>query len=251
MAKKAKIVGGFDVYKAAQRAVEHGVQPHPSETPAAPSGKTPGAGKAKKPAARIGHTALPTRLDIACQSCGFEFQITGRAQNTACPKCKALIELADYTIDQDWNTSITTGGKIRITDTGVVHYGNLVATDIKLDGALRSGRLRAFRLLEIGPKAEYGEEEITCRDLRVAEGARVSFKKKRQFRNVEVHGELSGRIEATGLISVKAGGLLRGTIQGAHLEVEEGGGLRARLKIRIPEASEATTEPNEKLRKTA
>ena len=39
------------------------------------------------------------------------------------------------------------------------------------------------------------------------------------------------RNEAAGLVSIRAGGHLKGTVRGAHLQVEEGGGLSARVFI--------------------
>ena len=38
-------------------------------------------------------------------------------------------------------------------------------------------------------------------------------------------------MEATGLVSIHEGGHLKGTVRGAHLQVEEGGGLSARVFI--------------------
>ena len=64
-----------------------------------------------------------------------------------------------------------------------------------------------------------------------AAGAEVVFKRKVNYRDVEVLGLLKANVQATGLVRVRAGGLLRGRVRGPRLAVEEGGGLVAHLKI--------------------
>ena len=56
-------------------------------------------------------------------------------------------------------------------------------------------------------------------------------------------GALRAKLESTGVITVKPGGLLEGQIQAQHLIVEEGGGLKAQL--RIGPKSEVATEDEE------
>ena len=52
-----------------------------------------------------------------------------------------------------------------------------------------------------------------------------------QIHHLELFGTLEGDVEATGLVSIHEGGHLKGTVRGAHLQVEEGGGLSARVFI--------------------
>ncbi|NCC53368.1 MAG: polymer-forming cytoskeletal protein, partial [Spartobacteria bacterium] len=58
-----------------------------------------------------------------------------------------------------------------------------------------------------------------------------------QFRHVEVAGDLSASFEASGLVAIKATGVIRGDIRAARLSVEEGGGLLGQMQIEQLEAA--------------
>ncbi len=80
--------------------------------------------------------------------------------------------------------------------------------------------------------------------MRIAPGAEFKFKQEARYRNVEIFGSLQAKLESTGIITVKPGGLLEGEVQAQHLVVEDGGGLKALLRIApkqkdIPEDEEA------------
>ena len=75
------------------------------------------------------------------------------------------------------------------------------------------------------------QEDITASDLRVAAGLTVDWRGKVLFRNVDVYGELNVDLACSGLLSVFPGGHFRGKLQGAHLMVEEGGGLNGEFRV--------------------
>ena len=59
----------------------------------------------------------------------------------------------------------------------------------------------------------------------------MKLKYKLQIHHLELFGTLEGDVEATGLVSIHEGGHLKGTVRGAHLQVEAGGGLSALVSI--------------------
>jgi cytoskeletal protein CcmA (bactofilin family) len=65
----------------------------------------------------------------------------------------------------------------------------------------------------------------------MAPGAEFKFKQEARYRNVEIFGTLHAKLESTGIITVRPGGLLSGEVQAQHLVVEDGGGLKATLRI--------------------
>ena len=93
------------------------------------------------------------------------------------------------------------------------------------------GRARALRTLELGAGAIFSEKAVSGSDLRIASGADFKFKQEAKYHNVEVFGAFRARLEATGVVTVKPGGLLEGEIHTEHLIVEDGGGLKADLHI--------------------
>jgi cytoskeletal protein CcmA (bactofilin family) len=240
--RKTKVVDGFSAIQAAARARKEKPPGAPPAPAAAPSRAPAEAGRAT----RIGHTALPTRYEINCYECGFSFHLTGRTQGTYCPKCRQLIEIVDYTIESEWTDALKTAGRIHLAATGVVKSGELVGCDVLLNGRVDGGSLRAYRWLEIGPGAAFAPERVTGQDLRVAAGATVATRDSLSFRHVEVSGVLKARLTATGQVVIKPGGLLQGELRAAHLTVEEGGGLKAKLRV-----EPAAAEEELPLRKTA
>ena len=202
--------------------------PAANEPPAAPD---EAAHDAQHPGARVARTTLPVKHQIDCYECGYKFQVHGRVKTTHCPKCRALLNLGDHVIDTEWSDTIKTAGTIRLTPTGVLKNGDLIGADVILEGIIEGGRARALRMLELGAGAIFSEKAVSGPDLRIAAGADFKFKHDAKYRNVEILGTFRARLEATGVITVKPGGLLEGEIQTEHLVVEDGGGLKAQLHI--------------------
>jgi len=203
---------------------------------AAPDVQTPGA--------RVARTTVPVKHAIECYECGYKFQVHGRATTTHCPKCRVLLDFKDYLIDSEWVETIKTAGTIRLTTTGVLKSGDLIGAEVIIEGIIEGGRVRALRTLELGAGAIFSEKAVSAPDLRIAPGAEFKFKQETRYRNIEIFGALQAKLESTGIIIVKPGGLLEGEIQAQHLVVEDGGGLKALLRIapkteNVPEGEEA------------
>ena len=186
---------------------------------------------ASKTGARVARTAVPVKHQIDCYECSYKFQTHGRVTSTHCPKCRALLDLTDHTIDTEWVDTIKTAGLIRLTPTGVLKSGDLIGADVVVEGIIEGGRVRALHTLELAAGAIFSEKAISGPDLRIGSGAQFKFKQPAKYRNVEICGSLQAKLAATGLITVKPGGLLEGEIHAEHLAVEDGGGLNAQLYI--------------------
>jgi cytoskeletal protein CcmA (bactofilin family) len=229
---KNRKVNTLDSY-ATIRAVAR-TKPVPATQPPAPDNagaSEEAAHDAQALGARVARTTLPVKHQIDCYECGYKFQVHGRVTTTHCPKCRALLNLGDHVIDTEWVETIKTAGTIRLTPTGILKNGDLIGAEIILEGIIEGGRARALRTLELGAGAIFSEKAVSGPDLRIASGADFKFKQEAKYRNVEIAGTLHARLEATGVITVKPGGLLEGNIQTGHLVVEDGGGLKAQLRI--------------------
>ena len=229
--RKVNTLDGFATIRAVARA-----KSAPTPPPAAPvSEATPQAdvlpADLQKPGARVARTAVPVKHHIECYECGYKFQMHGRASSTHCPKCRALLDLTDHTIDTEWIETIKTAGTIHLAPTGVLKSGDLIGADIIVEGIIEGGRARALRTLEVRAGAIFSEKAIAALDLRIGPGAEFKFKQPAKYRNVEVCGTLNSTLQATGVVTVKAGGLLVGEVHAEHLIVEDGGGLKAKVRI--------------------
>lgn len=198
----------------------------------------------QKTGARVSRTTVPVKHHIECYECSYKFQVHGRATTTHCPKCRVLLDFKDYLIDAEWVETIKTAGTIRLAATGVLKSGDLIGAEVIIEGIIEGGRARALRTIELGAGAIFSEKAVSAPDLRIAPGAEFKFKQEARYRNVEIFGTLHAKLESTGIIIVKPGGLLEGEVHAQHLVVEEGGGLKAMLRIAhkseaIPENEEA------------
>src|SRR6266404_9248281 len=95
-----------------------------------------------------------------------------------------------------------------------------------------------------GADTAFSEKIASAPDLRIAPGAEFKFKQEARYRNVEIFGTLHAKLESTGIITVRPGGLLSGEVRAQHLVVEDGGGLTAMLRIApksevVPEGEQA------------
>lgn len=227
--RKSTEVDGLSVVRALRHAQEAGHDRPPPSEPAAPAPPVRPAADAKS--ARIGRTAIPTRHEIHCYECQYAFQITGRAHKLFCAKCKTELEQADVTLDTECRETVKTTGVIRLAAGGTLVAGALIACDVVLAGKVRGGTVKAYRRLEIEAGAEFDQDLLSSMDLRVGPGAIVTFRGKKMYRHVEVAGELDAHLAANGVITVRAGGHLKGRLFGGHLVVEEGGGLTAEVEV--------------------
>ncbi|MBU0676950.1 MAG: polymer-forming cytoskeletal protein [Verrucomicrobia bacterium] len=229
--RKAKLVSGYAAMKAARRAAHDTDEIRPEFDEAKGSGQV-------KPGSHIGTTVLPTKHEIVCYECDYIFHITGRQKDTVCPKCRARLEILDHTIEGDWSGDLRTGGTIHVTTDAVLKSGEIKGSNVILQGKIDGGRIRAFQWLELHDTAVFEEKDFEAKDLRIPAGADITLKRKAMFRRVDVVGRLKAKVHASGLVSVRTGGLLEGEVHGPHLMVEDGGGLKVKAGILPLEAEE-------------
>lgn len=242
--RKVNTLDSYATIRAVAR-TKHAPKPTP---PVAPAPDVPASTDAPLPdpqklGARVARTTVPVKHLIECYECSYKFQVHGRATTAHCPKCRVLLDFRDHTIDTEWVETVKTAGTIRLAPTGVLKGGNLIGAEVILQGIIESGRARALRVLELGAGAIFSEKAVSAPDLRIAAGAEFKFKQEVKCRNVEISGTLRGKLTATGVVTVKPGGLLEGEVQTEHLIVEDGGGLKA--VVRIGPKSDAVPEDDE------
>ncbi len=247
---KTKVVDGFTALRAIQQG--KGSKRNESNERETREPETVKPEPAARPSGRgIGRTVMPTKFEIICYKCGFEYCVTGRADYTYCPKCRERLERTDHVITGALTQNLVTVGKVHLTETASIDSATVVAREFILEGTVKSGRVEVTGMLEIGPNASYTEKLITARDLRIPAASKVTLRSHASYRNVEVMGRLKAKLRATGVITVKPGALLKGDIRGAHLVVEEGGGVFADLVIEPDKAHEAENDKGVPAQKTA
>lgn len=231
--KRTKMMDGYSVVRSLAKAKQDGVLPQPGAHRNAEdlsSHPPPAAMPTDSP--HIVKTIQPTKRTIRCFKCGYEFQLAGTTKTIYCSKCREKIDLGDYVVDRPWSEEIQTGGSVIVRPTGRLENARVRAGNVILEGEMdENSSIECTQWLELGAAAKPHPRQLTMRNLRVAAGAEMVFKYKLQVHHLELLGTLEADVEATGLVSIRAGGHLKGTVRGAHLQVEEGGGLSARAFI--------------------
>lgn len=231
--KRTKVMDGFAVVRGLAQAKQDGSLPAPGARRAAEdlsSHPPPAALPADSP--HIVKTIQPTKRTIRCFACGYEFQLAGTTRTIYCSKCREKIDLGDYVVEGPWSEEIKTGGSVIVRPTGRLENVRIRAGNVILEGALdEHSTIECNQWLELGGQANPHPRQLTMRNLRIAAGKELKFKYKLQVHHLELLGTLEADVESTGLVSIRPGGHLKGTVRGAHLQVEEGGGLSARVFI--------------------
>jgi hypothetical protein len=230
---RTKVMDGYSVVRSLAQAKQDGVLPPPGvHRHAEDLSSHPPPPALPKDSPHIVKTIEPTRRTIRCFKCGYEFKLSGTTRTIYCSKCREKIDLGDYEINGPWSEEIKTGGSVLVRSAGRLENVRISAGNVILEGTMDdNSSIECTQWLELGGAAKPHPRQLSMRNLRIAAGASMVFKYKLQVHHLELLGTLEADVEASGLVSIRPGGHLKGTVRGAHLQVEEGGGLSARVFI--------------------
>jgi cytoskeletal protein CcmA (bactofilin family) len=182
-------------------------------------------------------TVLPSRREVACCHCGWETHVLGQALFAVCVKCHERFDLIDYTLGTACAPTLRTGGTVRITPEAVISGGDIRATSVILEGRIVSGRLEAFRELDIRSSAVIEDESgLFFRDLIIGPDTSLRLTSRVACRDLTLAGRLEADVCATGRIVMASGGMHTGRLEGASLRMEDGAGLWGPVVIQTPDA---------------
>ncbi|MBU4459760.1 MAG: polymer-forming cytoskeletal protein [Verrucomicrobia bacterium] len=216
--RKATVVSGFDIVQSL--GTRRGASSAVAEPPP-PAQRPPPAGS----------VAMPTRREIACPDCGWESHVMGRQTYAVCPKCRKKIDIVDYTIDVDFAGTLTTAGRVRLTQGCVMRSGEIRAAMVDLESRVEGGRIVAWHRLNLRVGAVCTSGQVEFRDLRLDAGADFASSEPLTCRGLDVAGDLRGSFTVSGSVIVRTGGIVHGVVRCGHLAVEEGGGLDADIHV--------------------
>ncbi len=179
----------------------------------------------------IGHTALPTRHHLICYDCKYTFILTGRLDKVICPKCKTQLEIGDHYIDSAWSGTVKTVGNVYINSGAVVSSAHIIAARIRIAGICRNARLEPTQNIELDTGAQVEIDKLGSRDIVILEDARIELDEPLRCRSLDIHGELQAEARPSGLVTLHASGVFRGTLYAPRMIVHEGAGLKAFIHI--------------------
>ncbi len=193
----------------------------------------------------IGRTAMPTRHELVCYSCGYQFVVNGRLDKVFCPKCREQLETGDHLIEGEWTRDILTVGKVHIKSGAILKGANIVATDIVVGGNCSDGKLTPSRHIELETGAVVPPEVLNNRRIIIRAHSKIVLEVPLRCTDLDIHGDLHAKVIPSGKVTIYPSGMLRGELIGEHLTVMEGAGLSAFLKI-MPAPKNASTQKTTK-----
>ncbi len=232
---KPGMIDGFMSVQAVRRSEGRAPEPRPPNA-SPPSDRKEEVGaqasSAYKESKRaVGHTAMPSRHELVCYSCGYAFVVTGKLSKLFCSKCKEELETGDHTIEGEWTRDIRTVGRVNIKPGAVVKNATIISTDIVIGGDCTNAKLKPSRRIELVTGGRVAPSLLDSHPVLIRPGARIALDSPLRCSDLDIHGELQGEVEPTGLVTIHAGGMLRGKLNAHHLIVHDGGGLNADLHI--------------------
>src|SRR3989339_103219 len=129
----------------------------------------------KKTGARIDHTVIPKKHEITCYECDYFFMVSGRIQDTMCPKCHKNLKVYDQTINGEWTEPIRSIGTVELKEGAVLNGAEIRARDIILAGNAENGVIRAGRRLELCKGARFNIAKTRMKDLIVRKGGEFTI----------------------------------------------------------------------------
>lgn len=112
---------------------------------------------------------------VQCYHCRHRFEVGGRTQSTACPKCHKPLHVADVIVDKLWGPGreLRTCGRVEVGRKGRIIAEFIEAHDgINVQGTLECKRVLSGDLVTIGGKAQW-KGNLTAPKLKIEPGAKI------------------------------------------------------------------------------
>ncbi len=169
------------------------------------------------------------RREVVCFECRSVSKASTRATSTQCSTCVAFIDLQDFEIRGRSTQRVRTRGNVIVHKKGAllgtaVHCGSLI-----IEGTV-AGSIYAQETVEFRTDAKI-LGEIRCRRLVVDRRVKVFGLQPVHVAELEVQGQLHGRIFSSGLVHVGKHGRLEGTLHAPRMRIEPGGELQGILRV--------------------
>ena len=208
--------------------------PPPVGTPPSPGTKSHG----------FGHTALPTKHEIHCYSCGYRFTVTGSLDRLLCPKCKEQLHSGDKTICGPFSGTIQTVGTVTIHSGANVTDSIITASVIRIAGECKRTKLTPGLRVELETGAAVDIAQLESVDVVIPANQNVTLETDLYCKTLQLMGTLRAKVHARERVEMHSTSVFHGKIQSPRLVVEEGAALRAELYIK-PESLKNTDQKDQ------
>lgn len=195
------------------------------------------ASAALSPARASANVVVPQKRLVICYSCGYSHTVSGRMQNSYCPKCKTKLITEDVTVGGKHTEDILTIGNVTVTADAEFSDGlTITGQRVVLDGDVTPVvSITASEALEMRSNAKFRGESIHNITGRVIVPAGNNVKLDSPFTctELEISGALHADVSVENSAHIMPGGLLEGSFRGPSLIVQDGGGLIGSVQVGV------------------
>lgn len=171
----------------------------------------------------------PKHRIAQCFECTSAHEVSGTAHSSTCKACGAYIDLEDHKVNGSFSRNIKTRGDIYVGAKGDLSSSKLMCRDAVIHGKMRgnllcSGRVSVKLQGRVAGSVEAGE-------LLVERGSEVTFSRPVKVHSAEIHGKVTGQVQAENHVSIGKHGWLEGPVAASGFTVERGGVFQGELTI--------------------
>lgn len=180
----------------------------------------------------FGHTAMPTRHNIHCYACGYQFVHSGRLDRVLCPKCREQLHTGDKTICGSYSGTVQTVGTVIIHSGASVTDSCITASVIRIAGECLKTKLNPGIRVELETGAAVDNAKLERVDVLIASGQQISLETELQCKSLTLNGHLRAQVHAREHVALGEASRFQGRIQSPSITIVDGAALRAELEIK-------------------
>ena len=177
---------------------------------------------------------------VRCHKCEATQQVDGMTKSVVCASCGMHMDLRDFKITSLHSANIHTQGFVEVTAKGELNCQKVICSEAVIEGQVHgmvmceTARLKYKGMLFCGVEAE---------QLIVEKGADAELSRPVKVATAQIHGRLSARITADGVVTVGKTGWLEGVVYAKSIDIEQGGIFQGELFIGQKEMTQADLLP--------
>jgi len=180
--------------------------------------------------------ATETTRTIECFECQAQQSVSSAAKSSICPHCSAYIDLRDFKITAAFARNIQTQGSVVVAAKGNLTSAKILCANAHIHGKMH-GNLFCSGTTHVKLKGQvFGS--VQTQHLLIEKGSDVEFLRPPKVGSAGIHGKVSARINAEGMVTISKTGSLEGTVYAKGINVDQGGNFHGELFIGRQEFSQ-------------
>jgi cytoskeletal protein CcmA (bactofilin family) len=166
----------------------------------------------------------PRERSVRCYRCYHIQAVPQTAQSTQCQRCSVYINLSNFEIKVRRNQTLRTRGNIEVERSGSLVLCEVACHNLTVRGIIDAKLDCSGQVLFRHSGSVQGA--LHCESIRIAKRCEVTFADQVMTESAEIAGTFTGSMTCSGLVRVRAGGVITGAVQAREIQIDTGGEIR-------------------------